>query len=121
LRASLAQADWTLASRPADGVAGSETLDSLAVLLRGVAAEVRAAYRERLLGPLVAHNQVNRVSLLETLAVFLNLDGSGARAARALYVHVNTVHYRVRRIEELTGRSLARLEDRADLRADLLC
>ncbi|WP_344447636.1 helix-turn-helix domain-containing protein [Kitasatospora nipponensis] len=38
-----------------------------------------------------------------------------------LHVHVNTVHYRVKRIEELTGRSLVRLEDRLDLRAALIC
>ncbi len=121
LRAALAQADWTLASLPGDGVGASDSLDSLAALLRGVPAEVRVAYRERLLGPLTAHDRVNSVSLLETLAVFLELDGSWSRAARALHVHVNTVHYRVRRIEELTGRDLARLEDRADLRAALLC
>ncbi|RAG85959.1 PucR family transcriptional regulator [Streptacidiphilus pinicola] len=121
LRRALTQADWTIDSLPADGVAGSETLDSLAALLRGVPAGVRDAYRERLLGPLHAHDQVNPVSLLETLAVFLELDGSWSRAARVLHVHVNTVHYRVRRIEELTGRSLARLEDRADLLAALLC
>ncbi|MFD9125870.1 helix-turn-helix domain-containing protein [Kitasatospora sp. NPDC059571] len=48
-------------------------------------------------------------------------DGSWARTAEALHIHVNTVHYRIRRIEELTGRSLARLEDRVDLRAALLC
>ncbi|MEY9871592.1 hypothetical protein ABH931_001065 [Streptacidiphilus sp. MAP12-33] len=121
LRAALAQADWTLASQARGGVCGSEGLGSLAALLRGVPAEVRDAYRERLLGPLLAHDRVNAVSLLHTLAVFLELDGSWSRAARTLHVHVNTVHYRVRRIEELTGRNLARLEDRADLRAALLC
>ncbi|WP_161791264.1 PucR family transcriptional regulator, partial [Streptacidiphilus jiangxiensis] len=133
LRAALAQAEWILAAGPgpgpgatgtagpAGGVAGSGSLGSLAALLRGVPAEVRAAYRERLLGPLLAHDRVNSVSLLHTLAVFLDLDGSWSRAAQALHVHVNTVHYRVRRIEELTGRNLSRLEDRTDLRAALLC
>ena len=31
-----------------------------------------------------------------------------------MYVHVNTVRYRIRRIEELTGRDLSRLDDQAD-------
>jgi DNA-binding PucR family transcriptional regulator len=32
-----------------------------------------------------------------------------------LHLHVNTVRYRVERIEELTGRDLSRLEDRVDV------
>jgi sugar diacid utilization regulator len=36
-------------------------------------------------------------------------------------VHVNTVHYRISRIEELTGRSLRNLTDRLDLWAALRC
>ncbi|MFI9270714.1 helix-turn-helix domain-containing protein [Kitasatospora sp. NPDC052896] len=48
-------------------------------------------------------------------------DCSWARTAQALHVHVNTVHYRVRRIEELTARDLGHLDDRLDLRAALLC
>ncbi|MGW3402435.1 PucR family transcriptional regulator, partial [Streptomyces zhihengii] len=59
--------------------------------------------------------------LLETLETFLAHDCSWARTAEALHVHVNTVHYRVERIEALTGRDLSRLDDRADLRAALLC
>jgi DNA-binding PucR family transcriptional regulator len=31
-----------------------------------------------------------------------------------MHVHVNTVRYRIRRIEELTGRDLARLDDQVD-------
>jgi hypothetical protein len=38
-----------------------------------------------------------------------------------VHVHVNTVHYRVRRIEQLTGRDLSDVADQADLRAALLC
>ena len=59
--------------------------------------------------------------LLETLELFLAHDCSWARTAQALHVHVNTVHYRVRRIEILTGRDLSRLDHRLDLRAALLC
>ncbi|WP_411074206.1 PucR family transcriptional regulator [Streptomyces sp. cmx-4-7] len=59
--------------------------------------------------------------LLETLEAFLAHDCSWTRTAEALHIHVNTVHYRVERIETLTGRDLSRLDDRADLRAALLC
>ncbi|WP_241968582.1 helix-turn-helix domain-containing protein [Streptomyces sp. ICBB 8177] len=47
--------------------------------------------------------------------------GSWVRTAEQLHVHVNTVHYRIQRIEHLTGKDLSRLEDRIDLRTALLC
>ncbi len=31
-----------------------------------------------------------------------------------MYVHVNTVRYRIRRVEELTGRDLSCLDDQVD-------
>ncbi|MFE7053575.1 PucR family transcriptional regulator [Streptomyces californicus] len=63
----------------------------------------------------------SRRMLLETLETFLAHNGSWARTAEALHLHVNTVHYRVQRIEQLTGRDLARLDHRLDLRAALSC
>ncbi|MGE6738544.1 helix-turn-helix domain-containing protein, partial [Streptomyces sp. NPDC059900] len=34
---------------------------------------------------------------------------------------VNTVHYRIERVQDLTGRDLSRLDHKLDLRAALLC
>ncbi|WP_405016703.1 PucR family transcriptional regulator [Kitasatospora sp. NBC_00070] len=121
LRAALVQAAFAREAGGEAGVGSSAELGTLAALLRGVPAEVTAAFRQRLLAPLADHDREHSVSLLGTLRSFLDHDGSWARTSEALHVHVNTVHYRVRRIEELTGRSLARLEDRLDLRAALLC
>ncbi|MER7756190.1 helix-turn-helix domain-containing protein [Kitasatospora sp. NPDC097643] len=120
LRAALVQARYVLAGS-AGPVGSAAELDSLDGLLRGIPPEVTAAFHTRLLAPLAAHDRENSVSLLDTLAVFLDHDGSWARTAESLHIHVNTVHYRIRRIEELTGRNLARLRDRLDLRAALLC
>ncbi|WP_405164147.1 helix-turn-helix domain-containing protein [Nocardia sp. NBC_01499] len=39
--------------------------------------------------------------LRATLAAFLDRNGSWTKAAEALYLHVNTVHYRIERIENL--------------------
>jgi hypothetical protein len=41
--------------------------------------------------------------LLETVAAFLEAGGSLEGAARALYVHANTVRYRLRKVAELVG------------------
>lgn len=59
--------------------------------------------------------------LLSTLETFLACDRSWARTAQELHLHVNTVHYRIQRIEHFTGRDLSRLRDRLDLWAALLC
>ena len=119
LRGSLVGARYALAS--AAPYADAARLDSLASLLAGIPPQVTAAFHERLLGRLVSNDRENGVSLVDTLSAFLEHDGSWSRTAKALHVHVNTVHYRVRRIEELTGRSLVRLADQTDLRAALLC
>ncbi|MFB7615513.1 PucR family transcriptional regulator [Kitasatospora sp. NPDC056181] len=120
LRAALVQARYLL-DGPSGAIGTAAELDSLAGLLRGIPPEVTAAFHTRLLAPLAAHDRDNGVSLLGTLAAFLDHDGSWARTAETLCIHVNTVHYRIRRIEDLTGRNLARLQDRLDLRAALLC
>ncbi|MFI9100223.1 PucR family transcriptional regulator [Streptomyces fildesensis] len=102
-------------------VTATDDLTTLDALLAGIPAEVRAAYSSRILGPLAGHNNPPHNALLETLETFLAHNGSWARAAEALHLHVNTVHYRIQRIEGITGRDLSRLDHRLDLRAALLC
>ncbi|MFB8239532.1 helix-turn-helix domain-containing protein [Kitasatospora purpeofusca] len=121
LRPALVQARYALDARPPGAVGRWTSTASLADLLRGIPPEVTAAFHRRLLAPLVDHDRHNTVSLVATLDAFLRHNASWSRTAEALHVHVNTVHYRVKRIEELTGRSLLRLDDRLDLRTALLC
>ncbi|MFE5793941.1 PucR family transcriptional regulator [Streptomyces sp. NPDC056503] len=110
----------TAAAPSSSRVARLRDLGGLATLLAGVPASVRAIYRETVLGPLTRAGRGSGAMLLETLEVFLAHDCSWTRTAEALHVHINTVHYRVERIETLTGRDLSRLDDRVDLRAALL-
>ncbi|MGD9529299.1 MAG: PucR family transcriptional regulator, partial [Pseudonocardia sp.] len=57
--------------------------------------------------------------LLDTLTVWFRCTASPQRTARALEVHPNTVTYRLRRVEELTG---LRLDDHRDrLMAQVAC
>ena len=122
LNGALAEARYALASARSTASAGgsaltdASTLTGLDALLTGVPAEVRTAYSRTVLGEL----RSNAV-LLETLETFLACDGSWARTAEALHLHVNSVHYRIGRIEHFTGRDLSRLYDRLDLWAALLC
>ncbi len=67
------------------------------------------------LGPVLATDPGSREVLLETLAAWLECDGSAARAATRLYCHHNTVLNRLRRIERLTGRVLSNPADLVEL------
>ncbi|MES5818897.1 helix-turn-helix domain-containing protein [Streptomyces sp. RG80] len=62
-------------------------------------------------GELLALEPADRAVLLETLDVWLTCEGSAGRAAGRLYCHRNTVFNRLRRLEQLTSRSLARPRD----------
>ena len=95
-------------------IAGAE-IDSHELLLASVPEEVQTSYRERLLGPLIAYDRDHRSDLVETLERFLAHSGSWQRCAAAMHVHVNTLRYRIGRVEELTGRDLSSLEHRVDL------
>ena len=45
--------------------------------------------------------------LLRSLEAFIEQNGQWERAARELYCHRHTLRYRIRRVEELTGRDLS--------------
>ncbi|MEU2509725.1 helix-turn-helix domain-containing protein [Streptomyces sp. NPDC007863] len=90
-------------------------LDSHLLLLAGVPAEIRAAYRHRLLGPLEAYDAEHGADLVHTLTAFLGENGAWRTTAAALHIHVSTLHYRIGRIEQLTGRDLSTARDRVDL------
>ena len=95
-------------------VVTSDEVASHELLLASVPASVLRSFRERLLGPLLAYDERHRAELLPTLREFLACSGSWNACAATMYVHVNTVRYRIRRIEELTGRDLSRLDDQVD-------
>lgn len=88
-------------------------------LLPLLPAEVRRAFSRRLLAPLHAYDRRHQSELVPTLRSFLEHDGSWARCGEALHLHVNSLRYRITRIESLTGRDLARLEDKMDFAAAL--
>jgi PucR C-terminal helix-turn-helix domain/Purine catabolism regulatory protein-like family/GGDEF-like domain len=95
-------------------VVTSDEVASHELLLASVPGSVLRSFRERLLGPLLAYDERHHAELLPTLREFLACSGSWNACAAAMYVHVNTVRYRIRRVEELTGRDLSRLDDQVD-------
>ena len=89
--------------------------DHLAVLsLRGEA-EALAVLAERLLGRLDHLPAASRERLLETLHSWLLHWGSRPEVARELFIHPQTVSYRVRQLREIFGEELDDPVARAEL------
>ena len=82
---------------------------TLAVLLAGLAEGWRADELQRPLQRLAAHDRDGQ--LRRTLAAWFAHDMKAAPSAAALHVHRNTLDYRLRRVAEITGMDLARLDD----------
>jgi DNA-binding PucR family transcriptional regulator len=95
-------------------VLSSADLASHVLLLASVGADARQSFRSRLLGPLVEYDRGHNADLIATLDTFLGCSGSWQRCAEQMHVHVNTLRYRLQRVEQLTGRDLSRFEDRVD-------
>lgn len=102
------------ADRPVS-VVSSADVTSHVLLLANVPDDVRRTFAQRVLGPVIAQDQRSGGELLGTLSEFLAQSGSWTRVAKALHLHVNTVRYRIERVEDLTGRDLSRFEDRVDV------
>ena len=52
---------------------------------------------------------------LDTFQAWVDAGGSANAAAAKIFCHPNTVRHRLRRVEELCGRSLSRPRDLAEL------
>ena len=104
-----------LAEARGGGVVTSDEIYTHALLLATVPGDVRRSYARRVLGPLLDYDARHQSELVRTLATFLDCAGSWNACAERMHVHVNTVRYRIKRVEELTGRDLSAMADRVDL------
>jgi len=103
------------ARRAPVAVVDADEVSSHVILLATVPDDIRHAYAARVLGKVLDYDERHDAGLVATLEAFMSCSGSWSRTAEALHLHVNTVRYRIERVEELTGRDLSRLEDRLDL------
>lgn len=96
-------------------VVAGEEIAAHQLLLAVLPGELRGSLRRRVLGPVIDYDAEHGGSLLTTLAVFLDCAGSWAKAAARLHVHVNTLRYRIGRIEELADVDLDDFGQRVDV------
>lgn len=61
------------------------------------------AFAEEVLGPLIQYDREKGTNLVETLRAYLENNCNNQHAADALFVHLNTFKYRLKRITEIGG------------------
>ena len=102
-------------SEDAAHIGSSEEVVSAVQLLTAIPDHLRQTFAEHVLGAVVEYDRRNNADLMPTLRAFLDCGGSWSRTAAQLHLHLNTVRYRIARVEELTGRDLGQVGDRTDV------
>jgi purine catabolism regulator len=100
---------------PAPGrLATYRDLGSFQLLLALQDDDALRLFCDSILSPIETGEGAYGGELMRSLEVFIECNGQWERAAKKLFCHRHTLRYRVRRIEELTGRSLDSARDRID-------
>lgn len=89
-------------------------------LLAGLSGSPELRPFRGLLDPLVAYDSERNSDLVRTLVVFLDCSENVSEAAERLFLHRNSVPYRLERVRELTGLDYKDERHRLALRLGLL-
>jgi purine catabolism regulator len=119
LRLSFHEARCALeAARLADGqapeVASYRDLGAFQLLLSLQDDDALISYCRSVLGPVEQGEGDYGDELLRSLDAYIEHNGHWERAANALYCHRHTLRYRIRRVEQLTGRDFSNARDRIE-------
>src|SRR5438270_1296453 len=98
----------------APDVATYEDLGAFQLLLSLQDDEALLSYCRSVLGPIEEGEGEYGDELVRSLDVFIEHNGHWEKAAGALYCHRHTLRYRIRRIEQLTGRDFSNARDRIE-------
>ncbi len=105
----------SVADGDAPEVASHQDLGAFTLLLSLQDDDALRLYSDGLLDPIERTEGEYGGELLRSLEAYIEHNGNWERAARELYCHRHTLRYRIRKIEELTGRDLSRATDRIEL------
>jgi PucR family transcriptional regulator, purine catabolism regulatory protein len=95
-------------------VASYRDLGAFQLLLSLQDDEALRLYCDSVLGPLEDASGEYGDELIRSLEAFIEQNGQWEKAARELYCHRHTLRYRIRRVEQLTGRDLSIARDRIE-------
>ena len=96
------------------GLATPRDLGSLQLVLSLQDARGLELFCDAVIGRLEAHDRAAGAQLCASLEAFIEANGRWAEAAERLFVHRHTLRYRMRRVEELTGRDMDSARDRLE-------
>jgi purine catabolism regulator len=94
--------------------AGFEDLGTYRLLLSMSDPDALRAFADAMLAPLDAYDGQHNGELIPSLQAFLQHNARWETASAQLYVHRHTLRYRMRKVEELTGRDLTNSFDRME-------
>ena len=103
------EAVWALSIAEANDLRVARYGDGAALLMPRTPAEAQTLV-DRVLGDLLAHDDAHGTHYLGTVRAFVRADGSWQQAAADVHIHKQTLGYRLRKVEELTGRGFSRTE-----------
>ncbi|MBD7908599.1 PucR family transcriptional regulator [Sporosarcina gallistercoris] len=66
---------------------------------------------EKCLGPLLAHDQENGTAYIETFEYYFANNANVTETSKAMFIHRNTLIYRIERIQEILGLDIKHSED----------
>jgi purine catabolism regulator len=118
LRQSYYEAHYAIKIRKLKGdnsvIASFDDLGSYGLLLGLQDTLSLEVFYESVLGALREYDEENSSDLVKSLQYFLEANGHWGEAAERLYVHRHTLRYRMKRVEEISGRSLESSQDRME-------
>ena len=118
LRQSYYEASYAIKIRKLKGepgvIASFDDLGSYGLLLGLQDTLSLEVFYDSVLGKLQAYDEQNTSDLVKSLACFLEANGHWGDAAEKLFVHRHTLRYRMKRVEEITGRDLDQSQDRME-------
>lgn len=122
LRESYLQAEKALSfstSQIEDSVQSYEDLGIYKLLLEIPQAKLQIYCRE-IIGSLANCDRKYKLDLLHSLFVYFEENGNAVRTAQKLSVHRNTLEYRLKKVEEVSGKKLSNAYDRLLLQLAVL-
>ena len=108
IRKSLHQAEQALKFGITSGESGIFAYEQMGInkLLFAVPKDVLQSFYVEYISLLKKYDENHNTTLINDLEVFLQYNGNLGLASKSLYIHRNTLIYRIKKIEELTGKPL---------------
>lgn len=76
------------------------------VIFEGPGSEEQSMFRKEWISPVAEHDRTRGTNLIETLSAYFECNLNVQESAKRLFIHENTMRYRLNKVEELLGADL---------------